>query len=103
MEKADFERAESVINRVWKTIKLPFFVLYLILVIGTTALIVIAIVLGAIDVPLWCVLLNPVVFQLVGLLLRAIKRDWFYDLPSICAASLGLASIGVIGLINLIK
>ena len=102
MEKADFERAEGVIDRVWKTIKYPFFVLYIILVIGTTALIITAVISGAIDVPLWCVLLNPVVFQLVGLLLRAIKKDWFYDLPSICAASLGLASIGVIGIINLL-
>ncbi len=102
MEKADFARAEGVIDRVWKTIRIPFVILYIILVIGTSVLIVTAILTHAIDVPWWCVFLNPVVFQIVGLLLRVVKKDWFYDLPSICAASLGLASIGVIGLINLI-
>ncbi len=54
------------------------------------------------DVPLWFVLLNPVVFLLVGLALRAIKRDWFYDLPSIIMPSLGISMFGVIGIVNLI-
>lgn len=102
MAKADFERAEGVINRIWKAIQLPFYILYVILVIGTTGIIIASILTGALNVPKWCILLNPVVFQIVGLVLRAVKKDWFYDLPSICAASLGLASIGVIGIINLV-
>lgn len=48
-----------------------------------------------IDVPMWFVCLNPVVFQIVGWILRAAKREWFCDFPSVCAASLGLAMYGV--------
>lgn len=49
--------------------------------------------------PLWCVILNPLIIQIIGLLLRATKLKVFIDAPSCCAASLGLAMYGVLALI----
>ena len=55
----------------------------------------------ALPLPLWCVLLNPVVFQIIGFILRATKLKIFIDAPSCCAASLGLAAYGALALISL--
>lgn len=94
-----FELAEEVVNAIFKQIYFPFFVGYTMLVIIPAVMIIYGIFAGIINVPLWCVCLNPVVFQLVGLLLRATKLKCFIDAPSCCAASLGLASYGVLALI----
>jgi len=42
--------------------------------------------------------LNPLVFQLLGLLLRRTGLKIFIDAPSCCAASLGMAMYGVLAL-----
>ena len=98
-ENGNFELAENVINTIFKQIYVPFFTLYTMLVIIPAVMMIYAIISGIIAVPLWCVVLNPVVFQLAGLLLRATKLECFIDAPSCCAASLGLASYGVLALI----
>lgn len=98
---ASFELAEKVINAIFRQIYVPFFTCYTLLVIVPSGMIMYAIIGGLIKAPLWCVLLNPVVFQLIGLLFRATKLDCFIDAPSCCAASLGLASYGVLALIIL--
>ena len=59
------------------------------------------IITGVINAPLWCVILNPVVCQLLGFAFRATKLKIFIDAPSCCAASLGLAMYGVLALIAL--
>ena len=61
------------------------------------------IILGIIGIigGLWCVILNPVVFQPIGLIFRATKLDIFIDAPSCCAASLGLAAYGLLAVICL--
>lgn len=69
------------------------------LVIVPAIAVVIMIINGTLSLPIWCVLLNPVVFQLIGILLRATKLDIFIDAPSCCAASLGLAMYGVLSLL----
>ena len=51
-----------------------------------------------IALPLWGIILNPLVFQLIGLLFRATGLKIFIDAPSCCAASLGLAMYGVLAL-----
>ncbi|MBQ6416538.1 MAG: hypothetical protein IJJ65_09850 [Butyrivibrio sp.] len=66
-----------------------------------TILAVIGIIVGIIHAPLWCVILNPVVFQLVGFLFRTTKLDIFIDAPSCCVASLGLASYRLLALLCL--
>ena len=49
-----------------------------------------AILTGILSVPKWFVLLNPFVFLLVGVGLRKLKPDLFYDLPGIILPSLGM-------------
>lgn len=100
-EKATFSLAEQVISDIFKQIYVPFILLYCLLVIVPSGVIVYAIATGILPLPLWCVLLNPVVFQLLGLLLRATKLKCFIDSPSICAASLGLTMYGVMALMLL--
>lgn len=98
MEQDDFELAETVINAIFRQIYVPFGVLYSMLVIIPAIAVMVLIITGVFALPMWCVLLNPVVFQLIGLALRATKCKLFIDAPSICAASLGLAMYGVLAL-----
>lgn len=98
MKKNAFEMAEEVIEGVFRQIYVPFFVLYSMLVIFPALIVIILIVLGILELPLWCVILNPLAFQLIGLLFRATRLKIFIDAPSCCAASLGLAMYGVLAL-----
>lgn len=97
--ESTFELAEKVISDVFGQIMVPFVMLYSMLVILPAFGIVYAVFAGILPLPMWCVLLNPVVFQIIGLLLRATKCKWFIDAPSCCAASLGLAMYGVLALL----
>ena len=99
--KADLELADDVISSVFKQIYVPFFTLYSMLVIIPAIAVIVLIIAGFIHAPLWCVVLNPFVFQLVGFLFRATKLNIFIDAPSCCAASLGLASYGLLALLCL--
>ena len=99
--KADGKLAEDVIQSTFKQIYVPFFALYSMLVIIPAIAVIVLIIMGFIHAPIWCVILNPVVFQLVGFLFRATKLDIFIDAPSCCAASLGLASYGLLALLCL--
>ena len=98
----DKEHAVLLIDKLYSTIKIPFLLLYLLLTLATTVLVIISIVNGSLDVPWFCVLLNPIVFMIVGISLRFVKYDWFYDLPGICMPSLGLGMFGLIGIIHLL-
>ena len=99
--EADGKLAEDVIQSVFRQIYVPFFALYSMLVIIPAIAVIVLIIAGIIHAPMWCVILNPVVFQLVGFLFRATKLDIFIDAPSCCAASLGLASYGLLALLCL--
>lgn len=96
MKKADYELAEDVIEGVFRQIYVPFFVLYCMLVIFPALIVMVLIGLGILALPLWCIILNPLMFQLIGLLFRATGLRIFVDAPSCCAASLGLAMYGVL-------
>ncbi len=97
------EQAVNIIDKLYETIKIPFLVFYLILTFVSTILVIIAIANRSLDVPWFCYLLNPIVFLIIGVSLRLLKYDWFYDLPGICMPSLGLGMFGLIGIINLMK
>ncbi len=99
MKEDKFELAQEVINKIFRQIYVPFFVLYVCLVIIPAIAVMVCIGMGIIPLPLWTLLLNPVVFQIIGLLFRATKIKIFIDAPSCCAASLGLAMYGVLALI----
>ena len=98
MKRDDFELAEDIINTLFRQIYVPFYTLYAMLVIIPAIVVIVLIINGTIALPLWCIICNPVVFQIIGLLLRATKCKIFIDAPSICAASLGLAMYGVLAL-----
>lgn len=98
-KEATFELAEKVVNAIFKQIYFPFFVGYTMLVIIPSGMVMYGIISGIIAAPMWCLCLNPVVFQIVGLLFRATKLKCFIDAPSCCAASLGLGAYGVLALI----
>lgn len=98
MKMSTFTLAEKVISDAFKQISVPFITLYCMLVIIPAGIVIYAIVAGILPLPLWCILLNPTVFQMIGLILRATKLKCFIDAPSICAASLGLAMYGVMAL-----
>ena len=98
MKKDHYELAEDVIEGVFRQIYVPFFVLYCMLVIFPALIVMVLIGFGVIALPLWCIILNPLVFQLIGLLFRATGLKIFIDAPSCCAASLGLVMYGVLAL-----
>ena len=98
MGENNFELAQEVINKTFRQIYVPFFTLYTALVIVPAVAVMICIGTGILNLPLWAIALNPVVFQLIGLLFRATKCKLFIDAPSCCAASIGLAMYGVLAL-----
>jgi len=61
--------------------------------------VVVAILSGSLGVPKWMGLLNSIVFLLIGVIFRKINPNTFQDLPGIIMPSLGLAMIGVIGIV----
>ena len=99
--KADLELADDVITSAFKQVYVPFFTLYSMLVIIPAIAVIVLIIIGFLPAAIWCVVLNPFVFQLIGFLFRATKLDIFIDAPSCCAASLGLAAYGLLALICL--
>lgn len=98
MEKSNLELAENVIESIFRQIYVPFFTLYSMLVIIPAIVVIVLIIMGVLQVPMWCILLNPLVIQIIGLVFRATKQKIFIDAPSCCAASLGLAMYGVLAL-----
>lgn len=82
----------------YKTIIFPFFLIYCVLMIADIC-VAVAVLNGALGVPKWMDLLNSIVFLIIGVLFRKINPDKFQDLPGIIMPSLGLAMIGVIGIV----
>ena len=99
--KRNFELADNTLEGFYKTIMFPFFLIYSVLMIADIC-IAIAVLSGALSVPKWMALLNSIVFLLIGMLFRKINPDKFQDLPGIIMPSLGLAMIGVIGIVAVV-
>lgn len=81
---------------------MPTFLLGYATLLVPTVLVIIAILNGALDVPKICVLLNPIVFLIIGTTCRKIDPVKFQDLPGIIMPSFGLSMFGLIGILNLI-
>ena len=96
--KRNFELADNTLEGFYKTIMFPFFLTYFVLMISDIC-IAVEVFSGALGVPRWISLLNSIVFLLIGMLFRKINPDKFQDLPGIIMPSLGLAMIGVIGIV----
>lgn len=96
--KTNFEIADNTLEGLYKAIMFPFFLLYCFLMIADIS-VVVAVLSGALGVPKWMALLNSIVFLIIGVVFRKINPDKFQDLPGIIMPSLGLAMIGVIGIV----
>ena len=98
--KTNFELANNTLEGFYKTIIFPFMLIYCVLMIADIC-VAVAVLNGALGVPKWMALLNSIVFLIIGVLFRKINPDKFQDLPGIIMPSLGLAMIGVIGIVAL--
>lgn len=98
----DEEKSCHIILVIWKAICVPFLSLYLVIVFVSSILLITAIIQGYLSVPLWCIILNPLCFLIIGILLRNIFPKYCYELPGICMPSLGLSMFGVVTLIHLL-
>ena len=96
--KDNFKIADNTLEGYYKAILPPFIFLYCILMIADIC-IAIAVLSGALGEPKWMVLLNSIVFLIIGVIFRKINPNKFQDLPGIIMPSLGLAMIGVIGIV----
>lgn len=101
MEEGQFELADAVLEKYYKAVLPPFLIGYG-FILAAVVCVIIAILTGALEVPKWCVLLNPFVFLLIGVGLRKAKPNVFYDLPGIILPSLGMGMFGLIGMIALL-
>lgn len=98
--KTNFELADNTLEGFYKTIIFPFMLIYCVLMLADIC-VAVAVLNGALGVPKWMDLLNSIVFLIIGVLFRKINPDKFQDLPGIIMPSLGLAMIGVIGIVAL--
>ncbi|MFI3229117.1 MAG: DUF6796 family protein [Bacillota bacterium] len=94
--------AEKIVYHKWDAIKVPFMFMYLILIVVTSILVIVSICLQYLAVPMWCVILNPLVFLIIGVMLRLVCNKVFYELPGIIMPSMGLAMYGVLCIIALL-
>lgn len=100
MEAGHPELVDSVLKTFYKAIAFPFFFGYILLMTPCVTS-VIAIFTGCLDVPKWFALLNSIVFMIIGITFRKINPKLFQDLPGIIMPSMGLAMLGLIGIVNL--
>lgn len=101
METDNFKLADDTLEAYYKAVLPPFVIGYGFMFAATVCVIV-GIFTGVLDVPKWFVLLNPFVFLLVGVGLRKVKPELFYDLPGIILPSLGMGMFGLIGIVHLL-
>ncbi len=100
IDKVEFEVINSLVNKIWDVVKIPFILLYVVLVLFTSIIVIISICKNYLNVPNWFVILNPLVFQIIGVILRIINPKLFYEIPSVVMGSLGISMYGVIGLVS---
>ena len=101
MIHGNLQIADDILEKIYKQI-MPTFLLGYATLLVPTVLVIIAILNGALDVPKVCVLLNPIVFLIIGTTCRKIDPVKFQDLPGIIMPSFGLSMFGLIGILNLI-
>lgn len=94
MPVAGANLAELVINKIYKAIEIPFYFLYICLVVVPSIVLIIAILKKKLPLPRWFIVLNPLVFLIIGMCFRLINPVIFADLPGIVMPSLGLGAIG---------
>ena len=99
-KKYSFDEAETVINAVYESIRIPFWLQYMALVAVPALMIIYALFAGYLNLSRLYVLLTAPVLVGVSILLAKIKRDWFCDLPFAISPSLSMSMIGLLALLN---
>lgn len=94
--------ADELISDIFNSIKIPFFILFLLLTVVTSIIMIIALLRGYLKLPYCFFILNPLGLMLIGIVLRKINHRLFCDLPGICMASLGLGMFGLAAALNTI-
>lgn len=99
-KKHSFEDAEAVINGVYESIRIPFWVLYAALTAIPSVMVIWALFAGYLNLSLWYILLTAPVLVGAGALLQKIKYDWFCDLPFVITPSLSMSMFGLMAVLN---
>ena len=99
MIHGNLQIADDILEKIYKQIMPTFLIGYVSLLVPTF-LVIIAILNGSLDVPEICVLLNPIVFLIIGTVCRKVDPVKFQDLPGIIMPSFGLSMFGLIGILN---
>ncbi len=99
-ETQSFDEMEAVLNVGYAAVKIPFFAQFALLVFGSSVMFIIAVIMGYLSLPVWAIAFSPLCLMIVGVLLRVIQRNWFYDLPGIIMPSLGLGLLGLMAAVN---
>ena len=94
------QEAEGIINAVYESIRIPFWIQYICFVILPSLMIITAICTGWLGLSGWYILLTLPVLMGVSLILRKVRPQWFCDLPGIIAPSLSMSMIGLLALLN---
>ncbi|ORX76398.1 hypothetical protein BCR32DRAFT_248757 [Anaeromyces robustus] len=98
----DKKEAHNAINAMLKAVEIPFIISYIGLIFGASGTVAFALIKNYIQLSNFFILLTPLCTFTFGMTLRAIKYDWFYDLPGIIMPSFGMACIGLIGALNIL-
>ena len=96
------QQAETVINRVYESIRIPFWIFYGLFVAVPAILLIVALGMGYLNLSRWYILLTAPVLVGVSILLKILKQDWFCDLPFAIAPSLSMSMIGLMAVLNLL-
>ena len=99
-KKHGFDEGERLVNAVYDTIKIPFWVQYLFLVILPAFMVIYALFAGLLALSRWWVLATLPSLMLVSALLRKLNPDLFCDLPMVIAPSLSMAAVSLMALLN---
>lgn len=94
------EIENALLKKLVSAIQIPFFAMFAALIIATSIVLMIAIAKRYLPLPMICVVLNPLVFLIVGALFRLVNKLKFAELPGIVMPSLGLSMIGLLAAIS---
>lgn len=97
----DEEKSCHVIMVIWNTVAIPFLLFYFLMIVISSLLMITAVYHGVLDVPTWFLLLNPLVFAIMGVLIRKMFPKYCYELPGIFMPSLGLSMYGLISWVQM--
>jgi len=98
----DIKAAEKAIKAVIDGAMIPFVGGYVLLILGVSGTVAYAIIADYIHLSIFFILLTPFCTLIIGMALRFLKREWFYDLPGIIMPSMGMGFIGLIGALNIL-